>query len=116
METEKVIHKVRLNDYMTVDVEIPKELDASELLGLMTLAKRAVNLGEVNISSSTTKKKDTTTISERVYVQWTEQDIATLKKMWDKKLSPTENSRRIGKKLGKDPQKVAARYYYQNQG
>ena len=74
MNDELLLHTIKVDEYISVDMKIPRELDALSLKGLMLKANRLLNLSEVAIPVATPKTRN------KVNGFWTEEKRVAFKK------------------------------------
>lgn len=109
---EKYTVKVAVNEYLKAELQIPEELDASELYGLLDTAKKLAN-----ISPTKPTKTSSTSMRRGSHNQWTDHEQAIFMKNWDPKRKQIDNVRAIEKALGgsRNVKQIKARAYYLRQ-
>ena len=102
METYKV--KVAINKHISADIEIPSELDASELYALLDMAKKLASIAPMKSEKQSTVRK---------IVPWNDKEKAIIRKLWKDSETATANADRIAEHLkNRTPSKIKSQYYY----
>jgi hypothetical protein len=89
-ENNLVEHTVKISDYVQLSIKIPKVLDAIEFNSVLSMARRAMNISEVNIQASRKKAKK----NGRVHIE----DVKAFLKEYKK--SDAHGKREMVKKYG----------------
>lgn len=100
-------HKLIVNEYLTVDLQIPEVLDASELQGLMKMVAKIVNINHIPSTEIRINKPN----RGKTQIHWTEEMINRAIELWDTNNSKTSNLKLISKEMGVSYNSVMGRYY-----
>lgn len=103
-ETHEV--KIRVNEYVSITMNIPKELDASEFHSLLSLTKQVSNL---KMSDS---EKNPAFAKSHKAVPWSEEEDKLVMEEWKKfKGAKSKLSEILSERIGRSPGAIQARYY-----
>lgn len=109
MSEELIEHTIIVDEHISVQMKIPKELDALALKGLMVKANRLMNLSEVQIQ---TQKKSVKKSQQNGNFDWTPERLSELKQMTKTAASQQEGFRLFSAKYGISKGAVQARFYW----
>ena len=96
-------HKLVVNEYMKIDLQIPEVLDASELEGLMRMVSKIVNVNRIPTTQPEMKSRNASV--------WTDDQLKAARKLWQSDKSKDWNFRHIGEELDISRGTVQGKYY-----
>jgi hypothetical protein len=102
---------IKIDDYITITIKIPQQLDASEFFSLLQHAKTIANIKPTETKQQTTKKTTTYKL-----VKWDEKKDNYIKTHWNKNKLMKANCEEIGKALNLPPRRIETRYYKKLRG
>lgn len=103
---ELIEHTVRVDEHISVQMKIPKELDALALKGLMVKANKLMNLSEVPVAAAKPKKAP--------YGFWNDELRAELKAMLKKHKIKSRVQQMFADKYKISPVTVRNEFYSRN--
>jgi hypothetical protein len=106
--SELIEHTVIVDEHITVQMKIPKELDALALKGLMLKANKLMSLGEVTLQ---TKKPARNQPVKNGKFDWTQKRVSELQELAKTSASAQEGIRLFANKHGVSVGATQAKYY-----
>jgi len=106
---EKQNINIRVNEFVTVRMCVPSELDATEFLGICDLVKKSVSSASSSSSFISAPMKART----RKLNSWSNEEVKKLLRLWDPEKSISHNLVFVAPKFpSRSSKSITGKYYY----